>query len=637
MKNLYLLVLALGSMVVYSQEVSMNDTSRVLSEVVITSSRVERLLENTAEVVRVVSSKEIEQMNATSITDVLNYVSGMHLEGGTGSGFPKRSIANMNGFPANYNLVLVDGVRLLSDHIHTGQNIEFVSVDAIERIEIIRGASSAQYGSDAMGGVVNIITKKALDNPQYSSVMSYGDFNTMIAGVNVLSPINDKMSMSLFANWEQSDGAEILKPTQRVGVMGYTRFVLMHRLSSQITDKLWTSFNLNYLSTKMDVVGGENIGALVMPSVTLQYTSDKFIVGSNINMSLWEAQRNNEFNKLFLPELFVVYQGLKKHQIQIGADYRWSEFKRNKVDMKSQTIFGIYAQDEWQIHSKLIAMGAIRMDKVENLQEVISPKLALLYKPVRQLFVRASVSKGFHAPSVQEMYEEGFGHGGRALRFGNPDLKPEYSLTLNSSIEYYMNDKISFMGNVYRSEIENMIVPVYKGVWDKDPTKDIWMRQNIMNASIYGYELFTKINIKNAIKLDLGYTVADNINHDDNRKLPYSPGNALVSRLIVTGKITDKINGNFFTAYRYAVNRSAWNWKPTNTMPTDSPEGLVYKLADYHKLDMGLSLKFKQQYEVFFNAYNILAQEIETLDDAYTVYVGKTLYRGGIRLSIKGR
>ncbi|KPL11336.1 MAG: hypothetical protein AMS26_20145 [Bacteroides sp. SM23_62] len=208
-----------------------------IDEVVVSASRKPVLLKRTPEVIQVIGSDEIHTMNVNSITEILNGITGLSLESGTGSGMPKRGIVSMNGFPANYSLVMIDGVRLLTDHIHSGQNIEALPPGNIERIEIIKGAASAQYGSDAMGGIINIITKKCKDQPEISLSSMFGSYGTFSADMIARAPVNQFARFSTFAGWEESAGMPLLAPAHRIGRMGYTKFSLMNSLDLRFGEK----------------------------------------------------------------------------------------------------------------------------------------------------------------------------------------------------------------------------------------------------------------------------------------------------------------------------------------------------------------------------------------------------------------
>jgi outer membrane cobalamin receptor len=164
---------------------------------------------------------------------------------------PKRSIVSINGFPANYSLVMIDGVRLLTDHIHTGQNIEALPPENIERIEIIKGSASAQYGSDAMGGIINIITRKCKDKPELSAHSMVGSYGTFSAGMVARAPVGQKLKFSTFAGWEQSDGMPILAPSHRIGQMGYSKFTLMNSVDAWLGEKNYLTAFLYFTENSM--------------------------------------------------------------------------------------------------------------------------------------------------------------------------------------------------------------------------------------------------------------------------------------------------------------------------------------------------------------------------------------------------
>lgn len=633
MKSLLLTIIAFSTISLFAQNQDHNDSILHLKEVVISSSKVPRLLENTAEVIRIIDAKEIAKLNAGSMAEVLNHITGIHIEGGTGSGLPNRSIINMNGFPANYNLVLIDGVRLLSDHIHTGQNLELIPVECIERIEIIRGASSSQYGSDAMGGIINIITKNGSSQTQYGINISQASYNTTNGGVSILTSVNQNVKTSIFANWEQSDGVEIIAPTNRIGQMGYRQLSIMSKTETQISKKLSAFLNVMYVSHRMDFSNDKKYASLFIPTIGANCTfSDKLLLHTQVSMSLWEAEQSKEFNKLMQPEMFLYYTGIKHNTIQIGTDYKYNFFCRSNVLSKEQISTGIYIQDEYELLKQLVIMGAIRMDKVDDLAEVFSPKIAFLYKPNSKINWRISASRGFHAPTVQEKFEEAYGHSGRALRFGNPDLKPEYSTTYNTGFEFLVNKYFSTYINAFYSSIDNMIVPVYKGAWDLDPSKDVWMRENIHHANIWGYDGFVQFKWVEILKLETGFSFSDNINNSTQRQLPYSPGSAFIAKVQFSQKITTNIIMESFVNYRFVQGRRAWNWKPASGESADNMDGMITKLIDYQKLDAGISIKFDNKYSIFGSLYNILGEEIETLDDAFTVFTGKPLFRVGFKM-----
>lgn len=460
-----------------------------LKEVVITATRIQKLLKKTPEVMHVITSKDIEQLNVSSTGEILEYLTGVNIESGTGSGYPQRSIVSLDGFPANYTLVMIDGIRMLTEHIHTGQNIDFIPPENIERIEVVKGAASAQYGSDAMGGIVNIITKKASDTTESSICFTGGSYETYNTSITVRTPVNKNVSISTFSNYEQSAGIPLLAPVHRIGNMGYTKFSSMNNLNWDINKNSSLNSNIYYTQNSMEFRDEDVYGRMFLSSMDYKYlVNDKILISGRLKYSHWDAQQSGEDNDLLNPEIFIRWNLLKNHTITAGTEFRHNKFSRTAVLERSQNTIGVFLQDELDLDN-FSFLFALRFDQAENITPVLTPKIAAMYRVNDNLRIRGSFGRGFHAPTVQELYEEGYGHGGRAYRFGNPELEPEYSLTSTFSIEYSPIRNLQLLLHGYYNTITNMITPVYSGIWEENPDTtlliDKWVRTNIHQAEIY--------------------------------------------------------------------------------------------------------------------------------------------------------
>lgn len=618
--------------VLYAQ--TFEDNNYKLTDVVVTATRSETLLENTPEVIRIITSEEIRELNPTSVGEVLNYFSGVNVESGTGSGLPKRSIVNMNGFPANYILVLVNGVKLLSDHIHSGQNLELIPVESIERIEIIRGASSAQYGSDALGGILNIITKNCGDKNKFEFNLNVGSYQTYSGGVSALTPINKTIKNSAYIGWEKSNGIDIIAPAHRIGDMGYNSFSVMDKITVGLSEATNAFADINYIHNNNEWLGDKKYSYLLSPKVGVKHElSRNFNFSVQVSYQKWEAEQSDELNQLVHPEIIFNHCDFENNSLHFGIDYKKNEFSRTGVDFKSQYSFGGFIQDEYIFSSKFSAMAALRFDKVELIDLVISPKISCLYKPLDAARFRISAARGFHAPTVQELYELGYGHGGAALRFGNENLNPEYSTTFTFGGEFFFTSDITLLLNSYYSQITDMIIPVYKGPWEEDDTKDVWMRENIHEAKMYGAELVVKVNLFDNILIEGGYTISDNKDEESGRKLPYNPGSSGYFKMFFNQPISKSMCLHGFAGIKTVNGRSAWNWKPASDNTTD-PFGIITELANYQKLDAGIMLSINNNYSIYLNVYNILGQEVEQLDDCFTVFKGEPTLKSGMKYQL---
>jgi len=215
-------------------------------------------------------------------------------------------------------------------------------------------------------------------------------------------------------------------------------------------------------------------------------------------------------------------------------------------------------------------MTALRYDNVEGVKGVVSPKASLLISPSLPLRLRGSVARGFHAPTPQELLEEGYGHGGRAMRFGNPDLEPEYSTTYGLGLEVFPGRPFQLMLYAHYSDIDGMIVPVYEGPWTEDPslgpgeepTKDIWRRTNIEHARIYGGEIKARYAFSRCLRVEGAYSITDTADDESGRQLPYHPGSTLSVKAVGAIQLARQWKGSAFVGLQAAFARSAWSWKP---------------------------------------------------------------------------
>lgn len=611
-----------------------------LDEVIVTATRYGTLLANTPDTVQVITREDIEEINPTSTAELFMYITGTSFESGTGSGLPDRGIIGLDGLSADRTLVLVDGVKLLTEHIHTGQNIEFIPPQSIERIEILRGAGSAQYGSDAIGGVINIITRKARNKTEIDFGFKTGSYGYYDTGMSLLTPIGKNMRFSHFLSWEQSDGVNIEAPAHRKDYMGYDRLNSFNRIDIDFSNDTSVFGVWNYILNTMDWSSepyrlDSDLGSQVLG--LNQRISDELDLTIHAGYSSWDAEQSDEKNKLFEPQVFLNWRGLENHTIVTGIDYKYNEFERTSVSSYDQSAYALFLQDTWQLSEEWFVTGSLRWDKYEGVSSAVSPKLSVLYKPSRfrdTYRIRASIGRSFHAPTLQELYEEGYGHGGRARRYGNPNLDPEYATNYSLGLEVNPEEPFSTTWRVFRTDFDDMIVPYYEGEVPGDPAHDVWRRMNIAEATVYGAEASLRWRINNSLELDAGCTYTENKREDTDGHLPYTAGTTTFAKMIFTHPVTRGVKMRAFVGAHNAVNRKSWSWKPGSGMDPDDASGLVTPLDDYINLTTGLSFFFGDRLELLFRADNLLGEEIATLDDVYTVREGNPAYYVGLNYRI---
>ena len=611
------------------------DTYR-LDEVVVTANRYETLLVNTPDTIQIISRQDIEEINPTSTGELFRYITGASIESGTGSGLPNRSIIGLDGLSADRTLVLIDGVKLLTEHIHTGQNVDFIPPKSIERIEILRGAASAQYGSDAIGGVINIITRKAGDKAEMDFGITSGSYGYFGSGMSFLAPVSDNVRFSQFLSWEQSDGVDIEAPAHRQDYMGYDRLNSFNRIDIDYSKNTNLFGIWNYTRYSMDWARGPHrLDSDLMSQVLgLNYRiTDKLDVTVHTAYSAWEADQSDEENNLFEPQVFLNWRSIENHTIVTGLDYKYNEFDRTGLPSSyDQSAYALFLLDTWKLDDEWTLASSLRWDKYEGIESAVSPKVSVLYKPSwldDTYIVRASVGRSFHAPTLQELYEEGYGHGGRARRYGNPDLDPEYATTYSLGLEVTPDKPFSTTWRIFQTDFDDIIVPYCEGPVPGDPAHDVWRRMNIAEARVQGAEASLRWRINDSLKFDAGCTYTENERRDTGGQLPYTPGTTTFAKITLTRSINTGCRMRAFVGGHNAVNRESWSWKPAPGAEPDDPGGLVTSLDDYINLSTGVSFFFGENLELFFRADNLLGEEIATLDDVYTVREGDPAYFSG--------
>lgn len=616
-----------------AQEASLDEVS--LEPVVVTADREAGPLKDSPETIMVISEDEIRTMNATSTGAILESIPGINIETGTGSGYPSRSIVSLNGLPANYTLVLVNGQKLLTEHIHTGQNVDMIPPESIERIEVVRTAASAQYGSDAIGGLVNIITKRSGEEMKAKLYGSWGSYMSANGGVSVVAPVSDRATVSMFVDFDRTDGIPILAPAHRLDNMGYDRVSLLNNVEMDIADWLELDLYANYFENRMDWAGEEMRSRLIMPKGGLRFDlPGNWQINATAEYSSWSSDLSSETNELLVPRGRATWKALEdRNLLTFGGEYQHHWFRRTGLEnTREQEAFGFFAHDRFKLNRHWSFSGSVRLDKPEDIDPVVSPKLAVLYRPMNRFGIRAAVGRGFHAPTVQELYEQAYGHGGTALRFGNEELQPETSSAFSLSLETDPVDSLQILVNGYAHLIDNFITPVYAGPWDEDPTKDKWIRTNILRAWLYGGEVQAKWSPVDWLKLDGGYSYAANRDESDDQQLSFHPGHSLHGRLELALAVATHYTLGAFARAGFRTGRRAWSWKPAEGAPRDSEEGYITELEDYALLDAGAQLLYKKRYKLYIAVTNILGEDIQKLDDALTILDGQPLYRVGFKL-----
>ncbi|OGS21959.1 MAG: hypothetical protein A3J83_00870 [Elusimicrobia bacterium RIFOXYA2_FULL_40_6] len=560
---------------------------------VITATKSRHLLKQVPVQTNVITKKEIESAGVKDAGDALKLIPGMEITAGARFGNNDRKIATIRGLPAGYNLVLIDGRRVKSEHIHTGVNLSIIPIEMVDRIEVVKDAGSAIYGSDAFGGVINIITKPLPDQKLLDINSDYGTYGTKGLGVNLGGPINNfgyflglkaRESDGISGNWYKQNNVLLKTGLQLKGsALSFTGGYYQNDYPNSgipVTDKAFDTA----ISWKKELneISLLNIGGY--------FTTFNSTLKDKLNQT-------SNFDCTYNTSL------LHKHFITTGIELRNEEFERVSTSYKNQLISAFFLEDEFKISAPFTLLAAARLDSYEGLPVVFTPKAGVMYSLNPETTLRASAGKGYRAPSLMDLYEYHYTH--RAYwRDGNPDLKPEYLDNYSAGIERdFKEGLISTYFQLFRNDLTNMITSVNTGVIDSG--LPVFKRENIKSASVQGAEAGFKYTLERW-EMSLGYIAVDSRDNNGNL-LSYTPKNTARAML-----------GYSFTEIKLNINI-------TGEMATEryySSGGLQKQLEDYRLLNINLTENIYKELNLSFRIDNAFDERYQNYGEEGSILSG---------------
>lgn len=469
-------------------EIKLTPSSNPLNEVVITGSLTEKPLKEVPVLTRVISQKEIQALNPMSIETLLQYeLPGLQIGFNSMSQLPEITYQGMGG---EYILFLIDGERVSGEG--ADHNVDFTrfNVDDIERIEIIKGSQSTIYGSNALGGVINIITKNA-DRPFTGNINaryagSNGQKYTLSSGIR-----KDRLSSYTSLTWrtkdsytiEDTEGKSTVTTSpdgetvntgdpQYTTVYGYNIWDLTQKLGYTCNERLSTELKGSFYHNKRDIRTGKNyqdffidytLGGKVkyLPAENQQITLSYLFDSYKKNKDYFKSGKTDTdyHNKTQTPR--VDYTGtFGAHTVSAGfegnLEYLKHYFMKDTSSVSMQT-YALYLQEDWKVTERLNVVAGVRADYHRKYRLHVTPKLSLMYTPWDCLTFRAGYSQGFRSPSLKELYQEyDMGGLGWMMLYGNPNLKPETSNQYALSAEFTkggLNMSVSATHNRFKNRI----------------------------------------------------------------------------------------------------------------------------------------------------------------------------------------
>lgn len=514
-----------------------------LSELVITGTRTERKLSTLPLPMTVITAETIAKTGVTRLNEILNEQTGIILIPDQ-SGFEG---IQMQGLDAAYTMILIDGVPLVGRSSGV-LDLSRVSVGNIERIEIVKGVSSALYGSEAMGGVINVITKRPTKDMLGGSLSyRYATFNTNDANANLLWK-KKKFAANIFTNFFSSDGYDLDKSTPLKNVESYYNTTIQPKLYYDFSDNLKLTVSNRFYNQKMDnraIIDSEEYKGDAKENewnsqIKLQHTWNRLyteyeLYATNYKNDAFLKDENNVlfensyYNQwLFRPEVRTTLS-LKKDKITGGIGVNYESLDRTYFDknvkFNSQYVF---LQYDYNPSEKINILAGFRFDNHSEYASQLSPKLAINYKFNNDFSLKGSVGYGYKAPDFRQLFFDftnpsvgytvlgynvaearlnQFEEQGQLL-FRTPGVNFDKPLEAESSLNfnfgtYFRKNKFKLEVNLFYNSIRNLIETGV--VAQKNNGQNIFSYFNIDEIFTYGLEYNSSYTFTKAFTVSLGY------------------------------------------------------------------------------------------------------------------------------------
>ncbi len=515
------------------------ESTLVVDEVVVSATRNETNRRTSSTVVNVASAKLFEGTAAANLSEAMSFQSGLRIENTCGNcGAPQLRI---NGLEGQYSQILLDSRPIFSS-LAGVYGLDLMPVAMVERVEVIRGGGSALFGSSAIGGVVNIITKEPLRNTlslsNTSNIMEDGtpDINTSLGGAFVSDDY--RMGAYIFGQVKSRGGydrnddgfTDITKlRSETAGFRAYYKTSAHSRLTAEYHhihefrrggDNLGEAPHMAMICEQLDHnIDGGGLKFDYMPN--MRHRMNLYASAQGIDRSSYFGTDMNPDAYGTTKDLTLVgggqytfnYKAGLPAELTAGVEYNYNMLNDNyiatqRVLRQRTTTIGLFAQNEWR-SEKFNALVGFRLDKHNMIRRpIFSPRVNLRYSPIEELGLRLSYASGYRAPQAysEDLHIDALNHAVSIIRLSE-DLRPEYSHSFSASVDYYRNFG-RLQTNILVEGFYTLLDDVFtlEKVGEDESGNTIKERRNASGARIGGITAELKLGMSGIFDVQLGYT-----------------------------------------------------------------------------------------------------------------------------------
>ena len=618
-----------------------------LNDIVVTASGFEQQISSAPASISVISREELERGHYQNVTDALRDVPGVVVTGG-GAGDNGNDIS-IRGMPSQYTLILVDGRPQNSRESRPNGSAGFEQdwlppLQAIERIEVVRGPMSTLYGSDAIGGVINVITRKVADtwhgNIQLDTVLqedsASGDSRQ--ANFYLSGPlVADRLGLQLYGRTSERDEDDIENGYEEKSLQSLTA-----RLSLAASDN--HDFTAEAGITEQDrrsLVGRsapaegcrggctDSIGEYTNSHVALTH-SGRFDWGTSETFVQRERSENQsrdiEITNTTAKTSAVI--PLSMDMLTVGASWEEESLEDGTTNQISDRTavensqWALFMEDEWMLTNAWALTGGLRLDDDDNYGSHLSPRLYSVWKMTPEWTLKGGVSTGYRSPNLREITPDWgqISRGGNV--YGNPDLEPETSLNKEIALLYGsdagLNGSLTLFHNDFEDKITRIACPINicnagPNQFGSDPT----YRVNIDDAVTQGVEASLSAPLSDTLALTASYTFTDS-----EQKSGEYAGEPLTQ--LPRHQVSATLD------WDVSARLSQWakvSYRGEESQPTTGPSQSAIVAPSYTFVDAGIGYQLNDSTTVNAGIYNLFDERI-TYDEYGYVDDGRRVWLG---------
>jgi outer membrane receptor for ferrienterochelin and colicins len=605
----------------------------------------------------VISREDLENRSFNDLTDVLKNVPGIYVE--AGSVFKDISI---RGTGSGYTLYLIDGKPMAGNEAHSPNGMSggiatnsLPPISMIERIEIVRGPMSSLYGSEAMGGVINIITRKVprewSGSVKGEYTKSYNDLseNGYQGGFNLAGPvIADRLSLQTYGSVLGVDESTMVgggKSASSNPQFDTRQFGVKTILSINEANSVWAGYDYSKqrrLTTNGKSVNDGNVTRLNITSESLAIKQtvsaghdlklDNLTVKTYIQNAVSENPSRGD--GIDYEALTLNTQGtyfFETNILSVGGQYKKEELNdratnglpavANPSNIMERWSYALFAEDEWSVTDDLSLTGGVRFNNSEGFGTHVDPRIYLVYGITDSITLKGGVSSGYKSPNLRQ-YAKDFGGvtgGGSCpanhpcITAGNPDIEPETSVSYEASINY--SDKATGLGasvTAHHADYKDKIVLMNLcssgglnncsfGAYNQ--YRSVARYENVDKAVIEGVEVSLSYHLPSIVSLGATYTYT----HSEQKTgiLKNKPISGTPKKMFnanVDFEINDRFN--IWVQYNHIGEQKSYGYGRVTTQ-TSLTDNIGYDTAD-----IGTVIRLRDGLKLLAGVYNVSNEEV---------------------------